>query len=150
VVQRAPDPPQPDGRRKGGDALAVFRRTPAGQVDPVVDGDELHPGDAIRFRVTLARDGYAGVFGVDAAAVVTAYAPLGPTLERLARGTATVLDGSIILDGTLGAEHVVLVVCDAARPVAAIIAAASAVPAPADRVTSDCRETWVRVVKVKP
>ena len=155
VMWRGGDEAADRSRRKGGDSLAVYRRTPAGEVDLVGDGQALHPGDAVRFRVTLATEGYAGVLGIDAAQAVTAYAPAGPTLERIAGGAPTVFDGSIILDDTLGPERIVLVICDRPRPLASLIVASSAALARGDgdprralRVTDDCRETAVAIMKV--
>lgn len=141
-------------RRKGEDLFVVYRRTPAGQVDLVGDGDDLHPGDAIRFRVSLASDGYVAVLGIDAARAVTVYAPDGPALERIARHVPTLLDGSIILDDTLGPERIVMVACPTPRPAAALIAGADASlarvggdPRRVTRLTEDCREAAVVITK---
>jgi hypothetical protein len=142
-------------RRKGDELFVVYRRTPTGQVDPVRDGDELHPGDAIRFRVTLASDGYVAVLGIDAARAVTVYAPDGPALERIASHAPTLLDGSIILDDTLGPERIVMVACPTPRPAAALIAGTDASlarvggdPRRVARLTEDCREAAVVITKV--
>ena len=143
-------------RRKGEDLFVVYRRTPAGQVDPVSDGDDLRPGDAIRFRVTLASDGYVAVLGIDAARAVTVYAPDGPALEWIASHAPTLLDGSIILDDTLGPERIVMVACPTPRPAAALIAGSGASlarvggdPRRVTRLTEDCREAAVVIAKVR-
>lgn len=154
---RAVDLGPGDERRKGGDRFEVYRRSADGRVAAVADGDSLQPGDAIRFRVTLASPGYVGVLGLDAARAVTAYAPAGPALQWIARGDTTLLDDSIILDATLGPERLVLVVCDTPRPIAELVTAARAAlevaggdPRRVGRAASDCRESAVIMTKVAP
>jgi hypothetical protein len=145
-----------DGRRKGGGVdLGLIRRTPAGRIDPIESGSKVSPGDAVRFRIITPHAGYVGVLGLDAAQVVTAYAPDAPTLPPIAAGTPVVLDGSIILDDTLGPETMIAVVCDAPRPVASLIAegqaalaAAKGDPRRVGRVTRDCQEAVLLVEKV--
>lgn len=154
VVSRAPEQAL-DGRRKGtGGTLEVLRRTHDGHGELVAWGDALHPGDAIRFRVTLPSAGYVGVLGIDAAQAVTAYAPAGATLERVAGGAPALLDGGIVLDDTLGAERIVMVVCDWPRPVAdaigearAALARAGGDPAQMGAATT-CNETATLIWKV--
>jgi hypothetical protein len=119
-------------RRKGGAGLTVIRRSPDGRIDELAADSPVHPGDAVRFRVSAPEDGFVGVLGIDAAGVVSPYAPAGPALEPIAGGPAVVLDGSIILDDTLGPERIVAVFCAEARLVDALLAEARAALARAD------------------
>ena len=63
-----PAPPRDlDGRRKGGGVrLEVVRRTPAGAQQWLERDPRVHPGDAIRFRVSSPTAGYVAVLGLDA------------------------------------------------------------------------------------
>lgn len=121
-----PAPPRDlDGRRKGGGVrLEVVRRTPAGAQQWLERDPRVHPGDAIRFRVSSPTAGYVAVLGLDAVGAVSAYAPAGEAPQPLAAHQPTTLDGSILLDDTLGAERLVAVVCPAPRPLAELVAQA--------------------------
>ncbi|WP_050725505.1 hypothetical protein [Vulgatibacter incomptus] len=100
-------------RSKGGGALALIVRSSAGRVDRVLPGDELAPGDAIRFEVSSPATVSVSIVGIDAAHAVTTYV-VG---AEVGGGKAQVLPGSIVLDGTLGPERIVALFCE--RPVPA-------------------------------
>jgi hypothetical protein len=142
-----------DGRRKGSLAFEVIRRDLRGHVGEVASGDQLAPGEAIRFRVVSRDPGFLAIFGVDAAQAVTAY---GSSLA-LEGGVPRLLDGSIILDDTLGPERIVAVVC--AWPLAGelgvalargALAMASGDPRQLGRIAPGCREASVVIEKVAP
>lgn len=100
-------------RSKGGDSLAVFASR-GGEVDRLLPGDPLSPGDAIRFEVAVPRRSWVVVLGIDAAGAVTPYAG-GDAGVPLEPGAATLLPGSIVLDDTPGTERLVALFCE--RPV---------------------------------
>lgn len=154
-IGRKPQDATLDGRLKGsGDVLEVLRRSPDGNSTVLNWGDSVHPGDAIRFRVKLRKDAYVGVLGIDAAQAITAYAPGGEALERVGGGAPQLLDGGVVLDDTLGAERIVLAVCDSARATAEVIeearvalARAKGDPAKMGAATR-CREQALLIEKV--
>jgi len=140
-----------DVRRKGSLGFEVIRRDLHGHVGEVASGDQLAPGEAIRFRVVSRDPGFLAIFGVDTAQAVTSY---GASLP-LAGGVPRLLDGSIILDDTLGAERIVAVVC--AWPIAGelglareALAAAGGDPRQLGRIAPGCREASVLIEKVAP
>lgn len=147
----------PTTRRKGeaGDTLEIIRRDASGRVETLSPPWQVRPGEAIRFQVGAARRSFVGVVSIDSAHVVSAYAPQTDVLEETAAGTPRVLDGSVVLDDTLGEERIVLVLCDQARRVDDVMAAARAALKRANgdlramgAITS-CREV-VRVLEKVP
>lgn len=104
---------EPSGQRaKGADvALAVFVRHANAEVDQLAPGGKVSPGESIRFAVTTRRSGHVKVFGIDQAQAITPYAPLGSGMTQVSRGRDLLLDGSIILDETLGPERLVVLLC---------------------------------------
>jgi hypothetical protein len=106
--------PPTDGRTirtKGGDSLQVFASR-GGEVNPLLPGDPLAPGDAIRFEVTAPRRSWVLVLGLDAAGTVTPYAAGGGEGVPLAAEAPTLLPGSIVLDDTGGTERLVALFCE--------------------------------------
>jgi hypothetical protein len=119
-------PPDPATRIKGGElSMDVVVRRGDGRVEPL-GAAPLHPGDALRFRVHASRPGYVAVVGLDGGGQASLYAPVSgqPTEVQVKDHPAAVdLPGSLVLDGVLGDEKVVAVLCasagDAARAVEA-------------------------------
>lgn len=152
-----PSPPREfDGRSKGGGVLLeVVRRTPGGDQAWLGDEQRVHPGDAIRFRVRSPAAGYLAVLGLDARGVVSVYAPEAEAMSAIAARQPVTLDGSIVLDDTLGAERLVAVVCPAARPLADLVAAgqralreAAGDPRRVGALAAECQEQALLVEKV--
>jgi hypothetical protein len=119
-----------------------------GEVSP---GDALHPGDAIRFRVTAAESGFLVILGIDAAPAVTVYAAVTP----IDGGEPLVVDGSIILDATIGAERIVAVVCaeplpaeDLAARATARLLSAGGDPRQVRSIADSCAEASLLIEKV--
>jgi hypothetical protein len=136
--------------RKGGLYFKVIRLDRAGHVGPVASGDHLHPGEAIRFRLTAREPGFVSIIGVDAARTVTAYS--GPL--ALERGVARVVDGSIILDDTLGPERIIAVECGSVVSTSTLIelaqrelAAHAGDPRQVDLLLSSCSEASILIEK---
>ena len=148
-----------DGARtKGGDVtLALIVRHGDGRTERVLPGGaRLRPGEAIRFELSTRRAGYVGVVGIDAARAVTAYAPATGALPALAAGRAQLLDGSVVLDETLGAERIVAAVCAAPRPIDELVAAARRAlaraggdPRRVETIGSGCDEAVFTIEKVR-
>lgn len=102
-------PPASGGlRSKGGGSLSLIARTGDGVVERVLPGDELAPGDAIRFEVTAHEAAILSILGIDASGAVTPYV----RETALEAGAGQVLPGSILLDETLGPERIVAYFCD--------------------------------------
>jgi hypothetical protein len=101
-------PPEEGVRTKGGLSLEVIARQGDGSVTHLLPGANVSPGDAIRFRVRSEKSGYLAISGLDAAQVVSVYHdPMrieGDAHDRL-------IEGSIILDRTLGPEQIAAIVC---------------------------------------
>ncbi len=140
---------------KAQDAFEIVRRNAEGNVELLAESAQVRPGDAIRFNVKLARPGFIGVIGLDAAHKVSAYAPDGPTLMAMTAGESHLLEGSIVLDSTLGPERIVLVICDAAHAIKAIVRTAQQALERAGGdpravgAISTCRELAYTIVKVQ-
>lgn len=140
---------------KGQNALEIVRRNAGGTVEVLTGSAQARPGDAIRFAVRLARPGYVGVIGIDAANQVTAYAPDGARLIAMPAGGPHILDGSVVLDSTLGPERIVLLVCEAAHPIEELVHKAQQAlvraggdPRDVDAI-SGCREMAQTIEKVQ-
>lgn len=135
-------------RRKGGLALELVARHADGSVEDVLPDAVLHPDEAIRFRISLEARGYIGVLGLDARGQVTAYWPDAATMRSVAAGNDRLLDGSIVLDATLGAERIFAVACDEPAPLRRLVTLgrralgrAHGDPARLTRLGSGCDET---------
>jgi hypothetical protein len=105
-------PPVGDAEQIKGDpvALGVYVRRGAGVVEAAVSPAAVAPGEQIRFEVTSARPGFLGIVGIDAAGAITPYVSAGARLKPIGRGRL-LLDGSVLLDDTLGPERLIAVVC---------------------------------------
>jgi len=142
-----------DVRRKGSLGFEIVRRDLRGHVGAIASGDRVSPGEAIRFRVTAREPGFLAIVGIDAARTVT---PYGASLA-LDGGVPRILDGSIILDDTLGPERIIAVVCDwpiSAETAVALarggLATANRDPRQVGRIAPACREAAVVIEKVQP
>jgi hypothetical protein len=129
-----PLPQSSDGERVKGAplSLGVYVRRGSGVVVAAQSPAAVAPGEQIRFEVTSGRPGYLGIVGLDAAGAITPYVSSGARLRRLGSGRL-LLDGSILLDDTLGAERLIAVWCEEDRPTRELVAAARAALERADR-----------------
>ena len=98
-------------RSKGGSALTLVVRRASGQSEVVLPHASLAPGDAVRFELTSATPAFVLVLGVDAANQVTAYVSQDGGGVAVPAARDRLLPGSVVLDGTLGPERVVALVC---------------------------------------
>lgn len=91
---------------KGDEAVRAYLRR-AGEISPLVDGDEVQPGDAIRFIVDARRGRHALVVSIDGAQQVSVYFPFGgEASQELPLGGEEELPGAVELDETLGDERI--------------------------------------------
>lgn len=145
----------PTTRTKGALGFDVVAKHRDGRVETLLPGARLAPGESVRFRLKAPRAGYAAVVSADAAPNVTVYYPHEAPTLRIAAHDALLLDGSITLDGTLGAERLVAVVCDAPpsldrleRDVRAALTAAGGDPARMAPLTTDCLQAAFVIEKI--
>lgn len=119
-----PLPAPPDERLKGAElSLGVYVRRGSGVVVAAQSPAEVAPGEQIRFEITSVRPGFLGIVGLDAAGAITPYVSGGARLRKLGAGRQ-LLDGSILLDGTLGAERLFAVLCKDDRDTRELVDAA--------------------------
>lgn len=105
---------------KGDEAVRAYLRR-AGEISPLVDGDDVQPGDAIRFLVDARRGHHVLVVSVDGAQQVSVYFPFGGDgSQELAQGAEQELPGAVELDATLGDERIWILMSRAPLAVAEI------------------------------
>ncbi len=80
----------------------------------VQEGQELQPGDALRFILRTVSAGYVSVFSIDANNNLSSFYPSSePRTQsapiKLERSGRHVLPGSIVLDNTRGKEHIFVI-----------------------------------------
>jgi hypothetical protein len=116
-------PPEPGVRTKGGLSLEVIARHENGAIEELLPGARLSPGDSIRFRIASEEGGFLAIAGLDSAQVVSIYhQPV-----RIESGAKErLLEGSIVLDQTLGPEQIAALVCPAPLDGAGVLAAGRA------------------------
>jgi hypothetical protein len=111
-------------RLKGDLAMDVFVRHadagPMPAIEIALPDQIVHPGDQLRFRVAAPLAGYFGVIAIDPVGAVGAYAPAGEQLVAVPAGARVLLDGAVELDGSLGRERLLGVLCIAPASKAAI------------------------------
>jgi hypothetical protein len=149
--------PPPQERTKGaGWWLGVVARHPDGVVERVAPHGPLRPGDRLRFEVHGdGPDGHVAVISLDSAGAVTAFVPASGQMLPVAAGRKQLLDGAVALDGVLGPERLLSVVCPGPLPVASVVGAARSAlakaggdPARIAGLGLGCQETtfWIRKV----
>lgn len=114
----------PTERVKGSEALSVVVKRLNGKVEPMLSGTKVSPGEAIRFRVVSPKAAWVFVVGMDSAGQVSPYAEGDGTGLPWTAGTDAFLDGSIVLDQTLGPEQLVALFCAKPLPASTVLAAA--------------------------
>jgi hypothetical protein len=116
-----------------------------GTVERMARGGEVSPGDAIRFSVSSSRPAYLIVLGLDSRPSVSVYVPSSSDTRPTVSGTDVLVDGSIVLDDTLGPERVVALFCptplgiESARKIAEdALQAAGGAPERVERLSVEC------------
>ncbi|HEY6907941.1 MAG TPA: zf-HC2 domain-containing protein [Myxococcales bacterium] len=106
-------PSVPRERSKGsGFALGMYVQH-GGEVRRAGAGEEVAPGDAVRFVVTVPADGYVAVLSLDAQGRGSIYYPAGPRAAPVSRGSDLALPLGTRLDATVGEERIVGLFCAA-------------------------------------
>jgi hypothetical protein len=123
-------------RTKGGFSIGFAVRRD-GRVFEGQSGEVVLPGDALRFSYSSVRDGHLAIISVDGAQVVTAYYPASDAAAPASSASRHDLDGSVVLDDTVGEEVVFGVLCRSAVPVESLKRAIERSPT-APRFPSDC------------
>ncbi len=113
-----------DGTRaKGAGPVLVLAAGAPGGLVPLASGDTLAPGEYVQAAYTAARDGFGAVLSRDGAGAVSVYVPArGATMVALPAGTERSFPQSTVLDDVIGAERIVIVWCEAAHPLAPLLA----------------------------
>jgi len=110
VVRPTAVPEDQPTRRMGGAQLGFFIER-AGDAQPGVAGQVVHPGDRIRFTYSSDRAAYLAIYGRDASGAASVYYPAGGHAARVPEGYGALLDSAVELDGVLGAEGVFALFC---------------------------------------
>lgn len=114
--------PPPSVRTKGGMGLDLFVKRSDGRVDALLPEAPVSPGDALRFRVSSdGASGLVALVGVDAGGTVQSYDPTPGLYPALSPGEGRLLDGSIVLDGSVGREWVLAFLCPDAKRAATVV-----------------------------
>ncbi|WP_437730772.1 DUF4384 domain-containing protein [Sorangium sp. So ce1335] len=140
-------PAEQGTRTKGAGGRIGFYVARGEVVSPGGPGEVVHPDDRLQFTYSAAEAGYFALLSVDGAGKGSIYYPAGDVAAPIQPGEGVPLPSSVVLDGTLGAEVLYGLFCDA--PVAleplraALESAPERPPAPAgcrvDRVSLDKR-----------
>ena len=111
-------------RTKGGAGPALLLAAgPRERLAPVTSGDRVKPGDSVQAAYTATRDGFGAVIARDGSGAASAYVPpQGDAMVALPAGTLRSFPGSTILDDVAGAQVVLIVWCETARPLAPLLA----------------------------
>ncbi len=130
-------PSRPGGERTKGGAgpRLMLAAGPRDRLAPVMSGDRVAPGDSVQAAYTTTRDGFGAVLARDGSGAASAYVPAeGDAMVALPAGTLRSFPGSTILDEVTGAQAVVIVWCEASRPIGPLLGelrATGSVKAPA-------------------
>ncbi len=100
-------------RLKGGDRIGFFVKR-GDHVTPGAEGERVHPGDALRFTVSVASPRHFAILSLDGAQVASVYYPTGTRSEALHVARDLPLDSSVTLDDALGTERLFGVFCEEA------------------------------------
>jgi Domain of unknown function (DUF4384)/Putative zinc-finger len=103
----------PGERLKGsGFALAMYVEH-GGEVRRAGPGETVAAGDAVRFAVTAPQPAYIAVLSIDPLGKGSIYFPSGARAERVQAGVDVALPLGTRLDGTVGEERIVGLLCAA-------------------------------------
>ena len=110
-------------RVKGGGASLVVAAGPQGRVAPVTSGDRVRPGDFVQAGYSATRAGFGTVLARDGSGAAMTYVPSrGDAMVALAAGELRSYPESTVLDDVVGEEILIVVWCEAAQPLAPLVA----------------------------
>ncbi len=118
---------QTERLKSGGVHLNVIRRNSGGRVERVLNGDTVLSGESLRFEVSLQQTAFVAVVSIDGKGTVNAFAPAAGTAVSVKGAETTLLEGAVLLDDVVGAEHLVLLACRHAFEVSDAVKAAEQV-----------------------
>ena len=129
-------PAVPTERRKGGAGPALAMYVQHGdEVRRAGAGEELSPGDAVRFAVSTPVPAYVAVLSIDPTGRASVYFPAGERAVPVAAGPEVALPLGTRLDDTLGEEQLLGLFCTSPVPLEpvrrALEESAGAAPLPA-------------------
>jgi hypothetical protein len=76
------------------------------------DGQQVFPGDRLRFSITTGKPAHVAILSLDGAGVASVYFPQGKTSRSYGTVNGLALDSSVLLDSTLGTEIMWALFCD--------------------------------------
>jgi hypothetical protein len=96
--------PGDDIQVKGDDITLIVHLATASGSKQLASGDEVAPGDKLRFEINAAKPGYIAVVGIDGSGELSVYYPGNGTGPMAFDPKARLLPGAIALDATPGDE----------------------------------------------
>jgi Domain of unknown function (DUF4384) len=99
------NPTSRDSLRSKGSAHAGFYVLRDGQVHRAAAGEELRPGDRVRFFIRSRTASYVAILSLDPAEQASVYFPAAARAQLVAAGSEQLLPVSVELDDTLGEER---------------------------------------------
>jgi hypothetical protein len=127
--------PEPVERSKGGPELVLVGGRP-GALAELPPGAAIRAGEHLQAGYSSRRDGFGAVLSLDGAGTVMVYAPSrGDALVALPAGSDRSFPESTVLDQVVGTERIWILWCEAAHPLAGLVAqlrATGQLAAPAD------------------
>lgn len=114
----------PSEQVKGSGPALLLSAGPPDALVPVATGDTVRPGEHLQAGYTAERDGFGAVLSRDGVGEVTVYVPADDTvMVSLPGGVERSFPQSTILDEVVGSERIAIVWCEAAHPLAPLLAA---------------------------
>ncbi len=110
--EKSPVGGEESGTRIKGDSHVAFFVKRGDRVVKGGPGEQLQPGDQLRFTATLQRPKHLAILSRDARGVASVYYPAQPVTTPLRAGADIALENSVELDDVLGEERIYAVFCD--------------------------------------
>lgn len=107
VFRRGDSPTSPgDDIQVKGDEITLVVHVQTGATSRrLASGDDVMPGDRLRFEINAAKRGYVAVIGIDGSGALTVYHPDAGTAPLVFDPSMRILPGAIALDATPGDER---------------------------------------------